>query len=170
MILKSRNITCPHCTAMMEVTNPNLLSVRDVICPNPACKAVLHVRFDDGETILVEKKERKNVPGQLQCKGLAPLYLKEGTNSIGRADSRHTADLGFDVTDKAMSRLHCQIDVVRLSTGKLKATVCDMRDDEKIRIKPTIVDGEPLAKTDCIVLDDGDNIKMGNTVIKYVQE
>lgn len=60
--------------------------------------------------------------------------------------------------------------MVRLSTGKLKATICDLRDDEKIRIKPTIIDGESLAKMDCIVLDDGDYIKMGNNVIKYVQE
>lgn len=169
-MLKSRKITCPKCGAMMEVGNPDLVAVRDINCPNPNCKALLHVNFDDGETVLAEKNDRKDVPGHLKYKGHAPLQLKEGKNTIGRADSKHTADIGFDVDDKAMSRLHCQIEVVRLSSGKVKAIISDLRDEEKIKIKPTIVDDEPLCKMDCIVLDDGDYIKMGDTTIKYVQK
>ena len=85
-MLKSRTITCPRCGAMMEVTNPNLQSVRDVNCPTPDCKVLLHVSFDDGETVLAEKKERKDVPGQVVYNNHSPLYLKEGKNDDGSQD------------------------------------------------------------------------------------
>ena len=169
-MLKSRIITCPRCGAMMEVTNPNLQSVRDVNCPNPNCKVLLHVNFDDGETVLAEKKERKDVPGQLVYNNHSPLYLKEGKNTVGRADSKHTADLGLEVNDQAMSRLHCLIEVHKLSTGMYKAVISDLRDETKINKMCTEINGEPLMKEDKMVLDDGDSIKMGNTVIRYRQK
>lgn len=169
-MLKSRKITCPKCGAMIEVGNPNNLAVRDITCPNPNCKVLLHVNFDDGETILADNNEQKNIPGKLQYNGHAPLELKEGKQTIGRADSKHTADLGIEVDDHAMSRLHCLIEVIKLASGKVKAIISDIRDDEKIKIRPTIVDNNPLCKMDRIVLDDGDYVKMGDTMIKYVQE
>lgn len=170
MILKSRKITCPNCKAMIEVGNPNLLSEREINCPNTACKALLHVRFDDGETILAERKKRGNAPGQLQYKGKTPFHLKEGMNTIGRADSKHSADFGIETDDVSMSRVHCQIEVVRLKDGTIKSIISDLRSDEKINRLATEINNEPLAQGDRIVLDDSDLIKMGNTIIRYVQE
>lgn len=170
MILKSRKITCPNCKAVIEVGNPNLLSERDINCPNPACKALLHVRFNDGETILAERKKRGNILGQLQYKGQAPFQLKEGINTIGRKDSKHSADFGIETDDVSMSRVHCQIEVVRLKDGTVKSIISDVRTDEKISGWATEINNEPLAYGDRIILDDSDLIKMGNTIVRYVQE
>lgn len=168
-MLKSRKITCPKCGAMIEVGNPNLVAVRDINCPNPNCKALLHVNFDDGETILADKKSRKDVAGMIVYNS-QKLPLQEGKNTIGRKDSKNTASIGIETSDKAMSRLHCQIEVVKLKNGKVKPILNDLRDENKIGTKPIIINDESLTVFDKIVLDDGDYIKLGDTVVRYRQK
>jgi len=168
-MLKSRNITCPKCGAMIEVGNPNLVAVRDINCPNPKCKALLHVNFDEGETVLAEKKDRKASLGILVCNSQR-IALQEGKSTIGRKDSKHTASIGIETTDKAMSRLHCQVENIRLKSGKVKTVLSDLRTSEKIEQKPVMVNDEPLSAFDQIVLDDGDYIKLGDTVLRYRQQ
>lgn len=168
-MLKSRKISCPRCRAMMEVTNPNSLAVRDIICPNPNCKALLHVNFDDGETILADKKDRKESVGMIVFNS-QELPLLEGINTIGRKDSKNTASIGVDASDKAMSRLHCQLEVIRLKDGKIKPVLRDLRDQEKIGQKPIFINDEAMTSFDKIVLDDGDYIKLGDTIVRYRQK
>ena len=169
-MLKLRNITCPRCGAMLEVTNPNNLAVRDITCPNPKCKALLHVNFDDGETILVTKKNSKDKCGYIKHEGQNPLYLREGRFTIGRADRNNTANLGIETQDMSMSRLHCQLEVVKLKSGKVKVIISDLREQEKIEKKPVLVNEVRLSGFDKLVLDDGDRIKLGNTIVWYIQE
>lgn len=168
-MLKSRKITCPKCGAMIEVGNPNLVAVRDINCPNPNCKALLHVDFDNGETILTEKKDRKASLGILVFNS-HKLALQEGKNTIGRKDSKHTASIGIETPDKAMSRLHCQVENIRIKSGKVKSVLSDLRESDKIGQKPIMVNDEPLSAFDQIVLDDGDYIKLGDTVVRYRQK
>lgn len=168
-MLKSRKITCPHCKAMIEVTNPKGLDYREITCPNPACKATLHVRFYEGETILAENKEQKESLGAIEYNG-RKMPLHEGKNSIGRKDSKNTADIGVETTDKSMSRQHCQIEVIRLKSGKVKPVISELREQEKMEKMPTMINGEPLKVGDRIVLDDGDSIKLGETVVRFRQK
>ena len=169
IMLKSRKITCPHCKAMIEVTNPKGLDYREITCPNPACKATLHVRFYEGETILAENRDLKVSLGAIEYNGLR-MPLHEGKNSIGRKDSKNTADIGVETTDKSMSRQHCQIEVIRLKSGKVKPVISDLRGKDKMDKMPTMINGEPLKVCDRIVLDDGDKIQLGETVVKFWQK
>lgn len=153
----------------MEVGNPNLVAVRDINCPNPACKALLHVSFDDGETILAEKKDRKDIVGMIVFNS-QKLPLQKGKNTIGRMDSKNTASIGIETSDKGMSRLHCQLEVIRLSNGKVKPVLSDLRNQEKIEQKPIFINDEAMTSFDKIVLDDGDYIKLGDTVVRYRQK
>ena len=168
-MLKSRKITCPNCKAMIEVTNPKGLDYREITCPNPACKATLHVKFYEGETILAENKDLKESLGIIVYNG-QKMPLREGKNSIGRKDSRNTADIGVETTDKSMSRLHCQIEVIRLKSGKVKPVISDLREQDKMEKMPTMVNDLPLKASDRIVLDDGDKIKLGETVVRFRQK
>lgn len=168
-MLKTRKITCPNCGAILDVKNPSNLVARDINCPNPACKALLHVSFDDGETILADKKEMKDIVGMIVYNS-QKLPLQEGKNTIGRKDSKNTASIGIETSDKGMSRLHCQLDVIRLNNGKVKPVLSDLRDQEKIELKPIFINDEAMTSFDKIVLDDGDYIKLGNTVVRYRQK
>lgn len=168
-MLKSRKITCPHCKAMLEVTNPQEQEVREITCPNPACKAVLRVNFYDGETILAENKSQEQSAGLLVYNSQKHA-LREGKNTIGRSDSKHTADIGIECADKSMSRLHCQIEVMKLESGKVKPVLSDLREQNKIDQMPLKVNDEQLSVYDQVVLEDGDYILLGDTVVKYRQK
>lgn len=154
---------------MLEVTNPQGQEVREITCPNPACKAVLRVNFYDGETILAENKSQKQSAGLLVYNSQKHA-LREGKNTIGRSDSKHTADIGIECADKRMSRLHCQIEVVKLENGKVKPVLSDLRGRDKINQMPLKVNDEPLSVYDQVVLEDGDYILLGEAVVKYRQK
>ena len=154
---------------MLEVDNPQGLEIREITCPNPACKAVLRVNFYDGETILGESKSLKASLGMLVYNSQKHA-LQEGKNTIGRSDSKHTADIGIDTSDKSMSRLHCQVEVIRLESGKVKPVLSDLREEDKVGKKPLMVNDEPLSIHDQIVLEDGDYVRMGDTVVRYMQK
>lgn len=138
-------------------------------CPNPACGAKLRVRFDTGETILAPKKTVATVPGYLAWNGQC-YELKEGLNTVGRSSSRHESQIEIPTEDKSVSRLHCQIEVVRLSTGRVKAIISDLRSSDKITQKPTLVYDDPLAQGDRLVLNDGDTIEIGGQTLRYHQK
>jgi hypothetical protein len=154
---------------MLEVTNPQGQEVREFTCPNPDCKAILRVNFYDGETILAENKGQKSSLGLLVYNSQKHA-LHEGKNTIGRSDSKHTAEIGIESADKSMSRLHCQIEVFKLEKGKVKPVLSDLREQDKIYKKPLKVNNEPLSFYDQIVLEDGDYLLMGDTVVRFRQE
>ncbi len=168
-MLEKRTVTCPRCGAIIEVTNPNLLPSKEINCPNPKCKAVLHIQFDNGETVFVDTNDKNKFPGFLKCEGYARMCLKEGKNTVGRADKNKTADVGLKIQDMTMSRLHCIIEVVKLKNDKYKVIISDARSVEKIGVKPIFVNNEMLSSYDKILLEDGDNIKLGNTIVRYIQ-
>lgn len=138
-------------------------------CPNPACGAKLRVRFDTGETVLAQKKLAATVPGYLVLSGQG-YELKEGRNTIGRSNSNHEADIELATDDRSVSRLHCLIEAIRLKDGRVKVVISDLRTAEKMAEKPTLVYDEPLHPEDCIVLDDGDTIELGDQTLHFHQK
>ena len=129
----------------------------------------MRVSFYDGETVLAENKSQKSSLGVLVYNS-QKLTLHDGKNTIGRSDSKHTAEIGIVCTDKTMSRLHCQIEIIKLESGKVKPVLSDLRGREKIDKKPLKVNDEPLSVYDQIVLEDGDYVLMGETVVRYRQK
>lgn len=167
--MESKRIKCPRCLGLLEVTNPKKEPVLLITCPNPNCKTKIRVQFDTGETVIDSDTTGKSSPGYLTYKEQT-FQLEEGRNTIGRSSSKHEAKIGFVTEDKSMSRLHCQIEAVRLKSGKVKAIISDVRSIGKIAKKPLRVEDEPLYPEDRIVLANGDFIQMGNQKIRYYQK
>ena len=167
--MESKKIVCPGCHGTLEVTNPRQEPVLMIKCSNPACGAKLRVRFDTGETIIAPKKTAANVPGYLSWGGQC-YELKEGRNSVGRSSSKHEAQIELQTDDRSVSRQHCLLEAVRLSSGRVKVIISDLRTADKIAQKPTLVYDEPLAAEDRLVLMDGDTIEMGDQTLRFYQK
>ena len=167
--MESKKIVCPGCHGALEVTNPKQEAVLMIKCPNPACGAKLRVRFDTGETVLAAKKGAATVPGYFTWGGKA-YELREGRNTVGRYSTKHEASIEIETDDKSVSRLHCLLEAVRLSSGRVKVIISDLRSTEKIAQKPTLVYDEPLAAEDRLVLDDGDSIEIGDQTLRFHQK
>lgn len=167
--MESKKIVCPGCHGTLEVTNPRKEPVLMIKCPKPACGAKLRVRFDTGETVLAPKKGAATVPGYLSWGG-ETYELKEGRNTVGRSSSKHEAGIEIATDDKSVSRLHCQLEATRLKSGRVKVIISDLRAGDKIVRKPTLVDEEPMAAEDCLVLEDGDTIGIGDQTLYFHQK
>lgn len=167
--MESKIIVCPNCRGKLEVTNPKEEPMLMITCPNPACGAKLRVRFDTGETIIAPKKKIATVPGYLSYRG-TPFALQEGRNTVGRSSSKHEASIEIQTADRSVSRVHCLLDAVRTESGRMKVIISDLRTEEKIDKKPTLVADEQLAVGDRLVLEDGDTIQMGEQILTFHQK
>lgn len=164
--MKTKILKCPKCGGTFEVKNVNDEKVLLITCPNPQCKAKIRLLFETDETILAQ-------PESGECFGYiyyAGQYspLKEGKQILGRSHSN--ADVHIPSGDKSMSRMHLEVDVVRLKTDRVKVLVRDIRDKAKIEKMPTKLSGSLLEAEDVLVLKHGDVLTLGNTQIKYVTD
>lgn len=165
--MTSKKIKCPKCGGIIEVANPQNASVLLITCPNLECCAKLRLAFETGETQLGLPKRKENY-GKLLYHG-TPFLLKKGVNTIGRKSHHGNADILIETSDRSMSRLHAEIEVKEFPSGRIKVIVKDIRDREKSEVKPLKINGKSLTPIDQIVLADGDNITMGDTIIRFVQ-
>ena len=167
--MEKKRVKCPNCGGILEVTNPKNEEVLLIKCPNPECNAKIRLRFDTGETQMSKLSADMTCPGKLLL-GSQEYALQEGKNTLGRATKSTTATLPIETDDRSMSRLHVEIEVVRLKNGRMKALLRDIREPEKTAQKPTLVEGEALYPTDCICLTHGDIITISDTEFRFVQE
>ncbi len=167
-------ISCPQCHVRLSVTNSKNEAVKRIKCPN--CGKQIDIRFkrsvqEDGATQL------GGVPtgGETQLGGAVvhPMSchlmlngkkydLQIGRNTIGRKAKTSNADVQLETDDLYMSRQHAIINVRRLPNGGITTSITN--DQNK---NATLVNGMELAKADEIVLNDGDQIKMGETTVTF---
>lgn len=166
--MEKKTIRCPRCHGILEVTNPKAEPVLLITCPNPQCGAKMRVTFATGDTILADTQPHEGVIGQLLFNG-QHFPLSEGVNTVGRRSGNNNATIQLPTDDRSMSRLHVQIQVTRLKSGRVKAVLTDLRDREKVRLLPTRVDDEPLQPEDAFVLAQGDTLTLGHTTLKYIR-
>lgn len=83
--------------------------------------------------------------------------LRSGVNTIGRKASTSNATLQINTTDRYMSRSHAIISV--------KDGIHIIRNHENKN--PSYVNGVMIVGNDQPVLNDGDNVKLGNTVLTF---
>lgn len=166
--MKQKSVMCPKCKTIIAVPDALPKDNPVIICPN--CKARLRVQMDTGETQFAEGKTDQKVIGSLICKG--ELYrLSEGVNTIGRKSSKSTATVQIDTGgDPSVSRVHAEIKVTKLESGRYKAVLRDIREDWKIKEKPMYYTDMKIYPEDQINLENGDIFKMGDTLVKYVQK
>lgn len=164
--METKKICCPKCKGILSVTNPKGEDTLIVTCPNPQCGAHLRIDFRTGDTILAKAEKGDELIGQLIFAGDS-YPLCEGVNTVGRKAPTSDATIQIETDDRAMSREHVQIRVVRLKSGRIKAILSDMRAIEKTEAQPVLIDDDPLCPDDAIVLANGDVITLGKTKLKY---
>jgi len=109
-------------------------------------------------TVLLNKAVTRGV----LCVGDKEYKLCEGKNTVGRKSVNSTASLQLDVNDLYMSRRHAIIRCVNAGKPTYKAIISN---DQNKNI--TYINGNPLEKDDELILTNGCEIKMGDTVVVY---
>lgn len=171
-------ITCPQCKAQLRV----MFSQQHAATPQSFGETqyignsngeTQYVNRDNGETryvglssspsqsdetILADKKEEVT-PGYLLYGG-QKYPLGFGNNVIGR---KATVQIASD--DRYMSRQHLVIQVIKVSTDKVRVVVSNYHNKNA-----SYVNGQLLNEGDQLVLTEGSIIKMGNTTVVYHQK
>lgn len=169
-------IKCPKCSVLLEVRNSKNEDVKSIKCPK--CGSVLQIRFR------VKKEEEQPVPVDADMdeevtsvETVLPtnkyskamfLYngikyeLNIGNNVVGRSSSNSSANVQIQCGDIYMSRSHANVNVVKTSSGKLKCIITNGNNKN-----PIFINGLKLEKTDEVILSHDDEIKMGNTILRF---
>lgn len=95
--------------------------------------------------------------------------LKLGINKIGRKSNNSSATIQIATNDMSVSRVHAEIEVVKLENDYMKAILRDARDVEKSNIKPMFFGDDRMYPEDRLDLENGDTFKMGDILVKYIQ-
>lgn len=166
---KPIRVKCPRCKGINEVNIPEGVEEYSFHCANPECKTLIHLNCNTEHTQLPQVRIESRQPGYLILN--SEVYpLREGSLVVGRAAAQSTADLQLSTADRTMSRRHCTIEVIRLSTGRIKAIISELRTDAQLlEHRPLLLDGEKVRPGERIVLGNGDRITLGSTQITYFQ-
>ena len=174
MVPDTLKIKCPYCSCILIVKHMPNIETKTIPCPT--CKKTS--RFteyklipppstnDDSTQIEdITKLETfgKGI-GRLRQPGTGKEYsLKLGLNIIGRKAQTSNATLQIDTNDRTMSRSHLSIEVCKLTTGGYIHYLSNAQNKNA-----TYVNGQEVKNKDRIVLNGGEIIKMGDTIMKYV--
>ena len=172
------NIKCPKCGQTSQVAIPTGVEEMKYACPH--CAKSLKLVFknnqgqepnDSGKTKLNLPKRKKEEQGGASEATRVPssvifngreFPLNEGRNIVGRAASSSEADIQLPTNDMYLSRNHSQITVYLLNDGNVKATFSNYKNKNK-----SFVDGQQIEDDEEVILTDGVEIKMGNTIIRF---
>jgi pSer/pThr/pTyr-binding forkhead associated (FHA) protein len=189
--METKRIICPKCQCVLDVRNSKDEAVKIITCPQ--CHTQLRVTFKEqpqiplgGETQYVlggDKKGETQYAGSGADGGATELLssslskhprlifqnqsyaLAKGVNTVGRKASTSTATVQIATSDRYMSRSHVRINVVKLLDGSIKVILCNDKNKNLTSVK-----GQPLQDGDEIILSNGDEIKMGDTLLIYKEE
>lgn len=154
-------ITCPICKEKHVVGNCERFN------PQPSAEETQYGNVRKtfgGDETLIGGGDQTRI-GVSQSVGVGRLIdnngteyqLMAGVNTIGRKATTSNATLQIDTTDRYMSRSHAII--------KVNAGMHIIRNHENKN--PSYVNGKMMLGNDQLVLNDGDNIKLGNTVLIF---
>ncbi|MBQ6063165.1 MAG: FHA domain-containing protein [Prevotella sp.] len=169
-------IKCPKCSATLEVRNAQGEGVKNIRCPK--CGSTLQVRFGarktEQQSIPLDVNDELGVETQfggevftrafLVCQGIR-YELREGQNVVGRSSSKSVADIQLPTGDVYMSRSHANILVVKTGSGRLKCILSNGNNKN-----PIYINDVKLEQSDEVVLSEGDELKMGNTLVTFTNQ
>lgn len=178
-------IKCPCCGAILAVKRLAGIEQKNIVCPvcreSSAFTAFRQVvdmphentRYPDEEKTRpnfgeeTDLGDRPNlVPGVLRVMSASvpEFRLKTGRNVIGRASSASTADFRIPTPESnRMSREHLVIEVKKVP-GKGLVHYASLY---KQRVNDTRINGERLEYGDCVVLHDGDTLRLPDAVLRF---
>ena len=182
-------IKCPYCGTVLSVKNQSGITSKSVTCP--VCKQKSPFtdfkkvidKDNDEQTQYPDENDKKSsykassdpgtdissglnfTLGKLRVLPSGPSFqLRLGKNIIGRNASNSSADFQIPVeSSKRLSREHLIIEIKKVQ-GKgfvHYASLC------KQKVNKTLIGNELLEFGDCIVLNDGDIIKLPDINVKF---
>ena len=191
--MQEKRVKCTNCGVILDVRNSKGEAVKIITCPE--CKSQLKVNFppeavqepleaktvlanpSSGETTTVlgaglsqsgdtQYVPKPNIQKQYYLFLNGKRYpLSAGRNVVGRKASSSDAQVQIETSDLYMSRRHICIEVIRLTDGSTKVFVSNDKNKNS-----TYVNGCKLNTGDRVVLTNGTQIKMGETIVTYQEE
>ncbi len=164
-----RLLKCPHCDSNITLPLYSFKPGGVIVCPK--CKE--SVILGDGANS--PKEEHEDGITRLPYLGLVEIgkimqyepvrvfQLKLGTNTIGRKADSSNASIQIETDDRKASRVHIQIEVVRLNDGSYRHVLMNAKN-----INKTLVSGKRIEKGDRVILLGGETIQMAYTIIKFI--
>jgi hypothetical protein len=168
-------VKCPHCKVGLKVDERKIpKGINSFKCPQ--CKydiplsslaAIKKEQRAADETDTVVFQSAKAGYGKLTVLSNAGtkeqvFHLQEGHFIAGRKSSVSEADIRIETEDKMMSRNHARIDVRKDSQGGLMHCLSDNQSKNR-----TMYNGVFLDEGEEVVLQDNDEIKLGNTLLRF---
>ena len=170
------SIKCPHCHVGLKVDEGKIpLGITSFKCPK--CKRMIPVSLlyqekqnsgdavRDTDTMVLKPLPTK--AGQLSV--LANIdtpeqtfAFQEGIYTIGRKSNSSKATMGILTKDKSMSREHIRIEVKKDSKGRYKHYLSDNNSKNH-----TLYNSNYLENGEVVVLNDGDEIVIGHTTLRF---
>lgn len=178
-------IKCPCCGAILAVKRQPGIENKNITCP--VCKessafaayrqvvdvAHEHTQYPDKEKTRHHSDEETDlgdrpnlVAGVLRVTSASvpEFRLKTGRNVIGRASSASSADFRIPTPESnRMSREHLVIEVKKVP-GKGMVHYASLY---KPRVNDTRINGERMEYGDCVVLHDGDTLRLPDAVLRF---
>jgi pSer/pThr/pTyr-binding forkhead associated (FHA) protein len=91
--------------------------------------------------------------------------LRMGSNVVGRKANSSEANIQIVTTDMFMSRQHALIKMTKVANGSMKALISNFQNKHV-----TYVNGMELVENDEVLLINGAQIKMGKTIVEYIED
>lgn len=182
-------IKCPFCGSVLSVKNQPGIETKNVTCP--ICK--LKNRFNQYRRVVPDSSGGMNTFNQSHGYGAKPqrtiedsltdlpavnftigrlikedsgeeFKLKPGRNVIGRKGHRSGADIQIDTAERrSMSREHIVVEVKKDPAMGFVHYISLFKE----KVNPTFVGNETLLYGDCLILKDGDIIKLPDAVLRF---
>ena len=190
--MQEKRVKCTNCGAVLSVRNSKNEELKIITCK--VCKTQLIVKFPpiakeplEAKTVLANPSSgeattvlgaglsqsgdtqyvpKPNIQKQYYLFLNGKRYpLSAGRNVVGRKASSSDAQVQIETSDLYMSRRHICIEVIRLTDGSTKVFVSNDKNKNS-----TYVNGSKLNTGDRVVLTNGTQIKMGETIVTYQEE
>lgn len=168
------SVKCPHCQVGLKVDEGKLpLGLTSFKCPN--CKQSIPVSLvtdkqaalqnEEPETALLRPAVAK--AGQLTveaAEGTPPqtFPLTEGVFVVGRKSATSPATCQIETSDRSMSRAHIRIEVKKDGKGGFRHLLSDHNSKNR-----TLYNNHYLEDGEVVVLNDGDEIVIGKTPLRF---
>ena len=166
-------VKCPHCNVGLKVDQDKIPEGIDTFkCPK--CKHDIPLSFLDNkrdiskdETTAVAHQSAKVGRGKLTVIPVGNtreqiFHLREGNYVVGRKSPVSDANIRIETDDKMMSRNHARIDVKKDTHGGIIHCLSDNQSKNR-----TLHNGIFLDEGEEVVLQDNDEIKMGETLLRF---
>lgn len=170
--IEGKNVTCPICkntypfTEFRRLTPVKNTYQEDPDTELPGKEENTHYKNYGQQDEKTKIQEGSDIIGTLLNTGNGDKYdLRLGHNVVGRKASKSTATISIDTGDKkAMSREHLVIDVKNVP-GKGIVHYVSLA---KEKVNKTYIGDEELQYGDCLVLNDGDLVRLPDATLKFV--